>query len=239
MYFLPILNQFIVPCSIPTVVSWPIFPFPIPTVVSWPICTFPRKLVWWSGTLFFFISWRLITLQYCSGFCHTLTRISHGFTCIPHPDPPSHFPLYLIPLGLPSVPALSIYFLTHLKLQNHLTFSRGFLHIKLHMRWLSFSQIRQVFIFSSSTVLPILKQYLVLILKNRAGIPPRHFKVEVLPICLWCWWTALWRRSIKFRINSFADTTSHLLPQRKFIWISSNEMDETGAHYTEWSKPER
>ena len=31
---------------------------------------------------------RLITLQYCSGFCHTLTWISHGFTCIPHPDPP-------------------------------------------------------------------------------------------------------------------------------------------------------
>ena len=23
--------------------------------------------------LLFFISWRLITLQYCSGFCHTLT----------------------------------------------------------------------------------------------------------------------------------------------------------------------
>ena len=37
---------------------------------------------------FIFISWRLITLQYCSGFCHTLTWISHGFTCIPHPDPP-------------------------------------------------------------------------------------------------------------------------------------------------------
>ena len=36
---------------------------------------------------FIFISWRLITLQYCSGFCHTLTWISHGFTCIPHPDP--------------------------------------------------------------------------------------------------------------------------------------------------------
>ena len=41
----------------------------------------------------FFISWRLITLQYCSGFCHTLTWISHGFTCVPHPDPPSHLPL--------------------------------------------------------------------------------------------------------------------------------------------------
>ena len=37
---------------------------------------------------FIFIIWRLITLQYCSGFCHSLTRISHGFTCIPHPDPP-------------------------------------------------------------------------------------------------------------------------------------------------------
>ena len=43
---------------------------------------------------FIFISWRLITLQYCSGFGHTLTWISHGFTCIPHPDPPSHLPLY-------------------------------------------------------------------------------------------------------------------------------------------------
>ena len=41
---------------------------------------------------FFFISWRLITLQYCSGFCHTLKWISHGFTCVPHTDPPSHLP---------------------------------------------------------------------------------------------------------------------------------------------------
>ena len=56
---------------------------------------------------FIFISWRLITLQYCSGFCHTLTWISHGFTCIPHPDPPSHLPLYPIPLGLPSAPGPS------------------------------------------------------------------------------------------------------------------------------------
>ena len=55
---------------------------------------------------FIFISWRLITLQYCSGFCHTLTWISHGFTCIPHPDPPSHLPLYPIPLGLPSAPSI-------------------------------------------------------------------------------------------------------------------------------------
>ena len=57
---------------------------------------------------FIFISWRLITLQYCSGFCHTLTWISHGFPCVPHPDPPSHLPPHPFPLGLPSAPALSL-----------------------------------------------------------------------------------------------------------------------------------
>ena len=30
---------------------------------------------------------------FCSGFCHTLKWNSHGFTCVPHPDPPSHLPL--------------------------------------------------------------------------------------------------------------------------------------------------
>ena len=56
---------------------------------------------------FIFISWRLITSQHFSGFCHTLTGISHGVTCIPHPDPPSHLPLHPIPLGLPSAPGPS------------------------------------------------------------------------------------------------------------------------------------
>ena len=27
--------------------------------------------------------------------------------------------------------------------------------------------------------------------------------------------------------------------KKEFIWLSSNEVDETGAYYTEWSKPER
>ena len=60
------------------------------------------KLLILNSVHFFFlifISWRLITLQYCSGFCHTLTWISHRVTCIPHPDPPSYLPLYPIPLG--------------------------------------------------------------------------------------------------------------------------------------------
>ena len=56
---------------------------------------------------FIFISWRLITSQHFSGFCHTLTWINHGVTCIPHPDPPSHLPLHPIPLDLPSAPGPS------------------------------------------------------------------------------------------------------------------------------------
>ena len=73
----------------------------------------------------FFISWRLTTLQYCSVFCHTLTWISHGFTCIPHPDPPSHLPLHPIPLGLPSAPGLSTCLM-------HPAWAGDLLEVKLH-----------------------------------------------------------------------------------------------------------
>ena len=50
--------------------------------------------------LFIYFNWRLITSQYCGGFCHTLTWIIHRGTCVPHPTP----------LGCPSVPALSALF---------------------------------------------------------------------------------------------------------------------------------
>ena len=50
--------------------------------------------------LFIYFNWRLITLQYCSGFCHTLTWISHGCTCVPHPEPP-------LPRPSPSHPSKS------------------------------------------------------------------------------------------------------------------------------------
>ena len=63
----------------------------------------------WANFFFFkkLINWRLITLQYCSGFCYTLTWISHGCTCVPNPEPPSHLPPHPIPQGHPSAPALS------------------------------------------------------------------------------------------------------------------------------------
>ena len=56
---------------------------------------------------FIYFNWRLITLQYCGGFCHTLTWISHWCTHVPHPEPPSHFPPHPIPQIRPSAPALS------------------------------------------------------------------------------------------------------------------------------------
>ena len=58
-----------------------------------PTLIYQAPSLYLEMTLFFlfsfiFISWRLITLKSCSGFCHTLTWIRHGFTCIPIPIPP-------------------------------------------------------------------------------------------------------------------------------------------------------
>ena len=38
---------------------------------------------WISSLLFNFSQFYLFVYFYCSGFCHTLTWISHGFTCVP------------------------------------------------------------------------------------------------------------------------------------------------------------
>ena len=55
-----------------------------------------------------YFNWGLITLQYCSVFCHTLLLISNGCTCVPHPEVPSQLPPYPIPPGHPSALALNI-----------------------------------------------------------------------------------------------------------------------------------
>ena len=65
---------------------------------SWTSCDLFSPC--WFFFPFMFISWRLITLQYCSGFRHTLTWISHGFTCVPHPEPPLPPPSPSHPSGL-------------------------------------------------------------------------------------------------------------------------------------------
>ena len=72
----------------------------------------PAVAVGGAAFLLAYLIVRVITVLcffffYCSGFCHTLKWICHGFTSVPHPDPPSHLPLHPIPLGLPSAPGLS------------------------------------------------------------------------------------------------------------------------------------
>ena len=57
-----------------------------------------------------YFNWRLIISQYCSGFCHTLTWISHGYTCVSQPQSPSRLPPHPIPhhrLGSLALSALS------------------------------------------------------------------------------------------------------------------------------------
>ena len=52
-----------------------------------------------GGCFFFFLI--------CSEFCHTLKWNGLEFTCLPHPDPPSHLPLHPLPPGLPRAPVPS------------------------------------------------------------------------------------------------------------------------------------
>ena len=51
-------------------------------------------------TLFYF------TILYW--FCHTLTWIHHGCTCVPKHEPPSHLPPHNISLGYPHAPTPSM-----------------------------------------------------------------------------------------------------------------------------------
>ena len=52
------------------------------------VLLFQKNLLYFFFLSFFF---------FCSEFCHTLKWNGHGFTCVPHPDPPSHLPLHPLP----------------------------------------------------------------------------------------------------------------------------------------------
>ena len=56
-------------------------------------------------SLSFFFNWRIIALQYCIVFCHTITWISHRYTNVPSLLNPASIsrsiPLYPTPLGGP------------------------------------------------------------------------------------------------------------------------------------------
>ena len=62
------------------------------------------SILWHSA--FFFLAFILFYFI-CSEFCHTLKWKGLRFTCLPHPDPPSHLPPHLLPPGPPRAPGPS------------------------------------------------------------------------------------------------------------------------------------
>ena len=57
---------------------------------------------------FIYFNWRLITVQYCGGFCHASTWISHGCTCVLLSwTTPTHISPHPITLGCPRALTLS------------------------------------------------------------------------------------------------------------------------------------
>ena len=72
----------------------------------WKSCFFYSCVL--SEFLFFFQFYLFIFFTTLYWFCHTLTWIHRGCTCVPHPEPPSHLSPHPIPLGHPSAPAPSI-----------------------------------------------------------------------------------------------------------------------------------
>ena len=61
----------------------------------------PTSPAFQADFLKIYFNWRLITLQYCGGFCHVFTWLSHGCACVPHPDPPSYLSPHPIQLVQP------------------------------------------------------------------------------------------------------------------------------------------
>ena len=59
-------------------------------------------------TFFLIFIFTLFYFTILHWFCHTLTWIHHGCTCVPKHEPPSHLPTHNISLGHPRAPAPSI-----------------------------------------------------------------------------------------------------------------------------------
>ena len=71
----------------------------------------------------------------CSGFCLTLKWNSHRFTCVPHPNPPSHLPLHPIPLGFPSAPGPSACLVSCIQPELVICFTLDNKHVSMLFSW--------------------------------------------------------------------------------------------------------
>ena len=64
--------------------------------------------LWVFGCITFILFYFYFYFTILYWFCHTSTWIHHGYTCVPHPKPPSHLLPCTIPLGHPRATAPSI-----------------------------------------------------------------------------------------------------------------------------------
>ena len=73
-----------------------------------PSILYPALNLDWQFVFFFsFYYYYFFYFTILYWFWHTSTYICHGWTRVPHPEPPSHLPPHTIPLGHPSAPAPS------------------------------------------------------------------------------------------------------------------------------------
>ena len=77
-----------------------------PSSLSVHLCSALRLLPCLFFFLIFIFTLFYFTILYC--FCHTLTWIHHGCTCVPKHEPLSHFPPHNISLGHHRAPAPSM-----------------------------------------------------------------------------------------------------------------------------------
>ena len=69
------------------------------------VCVFPNFLIVFFFSFIYLLIFFYFTILYW--FCHRLTWIWHGCTCVLYPKSPSHLLPHSIPLGHPSAPDLS------------------------------------------------------------------------------------------------------------------------------------
>ena len=164
--------------------------------------------------------WRIITLQYCYGFCHTSAWRRHRYTCVPlilNPLP-SPSPLHLSRLSQSTSSACSASCIKH-ELVIYFTFDN--IYVSMLLSHIippspSSTESESLFFTSVSSWLPWM--FTIAMIWKQLRCPPAN----------------KWIRNLLYIHNGILNSY-----KKELIWVSSSELDEPQAYYTEGSKSER